>query len=71
MENIKELLITKEGRIRYAQYLINMFGKSSLDVIDEMLKICSQGSLVRDLKETSKEISILFNIDSREDLNNW
>jgi len=60
MENIKELLYLKEGRIKYAQYLVNNFGKESIEVIEEVLKFCSQGSTVRDLKEVIFEINRLF-----------
>jgi hypothetical protein len=55
-------LYTKKEKREYAEYLIHNFGghQSAIEVIDEMLKICPEGSLVHDLKDVQKIIRELL-----------
>lgn len=48
----------KKEKEEYAQYLIQRFGGvvNAANVIDEMLKVCPEGSDKSDLKETRKII---------------
>lgn len=47
---------TKAEKKTYAEYLIDRFGGevNAANVIDEMLRVAPEGSLVYDLKETRK-----------------
>lgn len=53
------VLYSTMGKKEYAKYLIKRFGStvSAANVIDEMLKVCPEGSNKVDLKEIRK---ILF-----------
>jgi hypothetical protein len=55
----------KKEKEEYAKYLIERFGGvvNAASVIDEMLKVCSEGSDQFDLKETRK---IIFELESKQ-----
>jgi hypothetical protein len=60
MVNIK--IYNKKEKEEYVQYLIEKFEgfENAINVVDELLKVCSQGSDEYDLKEVKKIIVKMY-----------